>query len=98
MQNPKNQLISSGQRLVRHSLIHEKQIMDEIVLLHPSTGNYYVLNQTGTAVWTYCTEGRKWEEILDYVSRKYQIEKTMIAEEIGSYLLELVEAEILELL
>ncbi len=97
MQDPKNRFITGGQRLVRSSLIHEKQIMDEIVLLHRSTGNYYALNPTGTAVWKYCTEGRKWEEILDFVSREYQIEKTALEEEIASYLSELVQEGILEI-
>jgi len=86
----------SGKKLIRCSLVHERQIMDEIVLLHRSTGNYYSLNDTGAAIWKYCAQGRRWEEILDFVSREYQMEKTTLDEEIGFYLQELVREGIFE--
>jgi len=71
--------------------------MDEIVLLHRSTGNYYTLNQTGAAIWKYCAQGKRWDEILDFVSHEYQMEKTMLEEEIDSYLRELVREGIFEI-
>ena len=70
--------------------------MDEIVLLHRSTGNYYTLNQTGAAIWNHCKEGKKAEEILDFISREYRMEKRMLEEEIGFYLQELVREGIFE--
>ena len=71
--------------------------MDEIVLLHRSTGNYYTLNQTGAAIWKYYAQGKRWDEILDFVSHEYQMEKTMLEEEIDSYLRELVREGIFEI-
>ena len=91
-------VVASGKKLAHGLLIHEKQIMDEMVLLHRSTGNYYSLNQTGIAIWQYCAESRQWEEILDFVSCEYQIEKILLEEEISSYLEELVQEGILEVL
>lgn len=71
--------------------------MDEVVLVHRSTGKYYSLNPTGTAIWQYCEKSRNWPEILDFVSHEYQIEKIMLEEEIGNYLEELIQERILEI-
>ncbi len=90
-------VVASDKKLVRCPLVHEKQIMDEIVLLHRSTGNYYALNQTGTAIWKYCDQARDSEEILDFISHEYQMEKKMLEEEIGCYLQELVQEGIFEI-
>ncbi len=98
MENFQKNFITSGKKLARCSLVHEKQIMDEILLLHRSTGNYYSLNNTGTAIWKYCEQSRNWEDILDFVCREYQIEKAKFKEEISSYLLELIQEGILEVL
>lgn len=96
MEHSQKSFITSDKQLSRSLLIHEKQIMDEIVLLHRSTGNYYSLNQTGTAIWRYCSENRRLDEIIDFVSHEYQIEKNTLGEEIGSYLQELIQEGILE--
>ncbi|GEM_PF-1789379 len=96
MENFQKSFITSGKRLARCPLVHEKQIMDEIALLHRSTGNYYTLNSTGAAIWKYCDQARSLEEILDFLSREYQTEKTTLEEEIGFYLQELVREGIFE--
>ena len=92
----KDFITSSGKKLVRCSLVHEKQIMDELVLLNRSTGTYYTLNDTGAAIWKYCAQGRRWDEILDFVSHEYQMEKKILEEEIYSYLQTLVQEGIFE--
>ncbi len=90
--------ITSDQKLVRCSSVHEKKIMDEIALLHCSTGHYYTLNPTGAAIWEYCGEGRSLQQILNFVRHEYQIENKILEEEIGCYLQELVQEGILEIL
>ncbi len=90
-------VVASDKKLIRCSLVHEKQIMDEIVLLHRSTGNYYALNQTGTIIWNYCKEGKKVEEILDFISGEYPVEKKEIEKDIRLYIQELLQEGILEI-
>ena len=97
MENFRKNFITSGQKLVRCPLVHEKKIIDEIVLLHRSTGNYYTLNDTGAAIWKYCEQGRRWDEILDFVSHEYRMEKTTLEEDIGFYLQTLVREGIFEI-
>ncbi len=97
MDNFQKNFITSDKKLVRCPLVHEKQIVDEIVLLHRSTGNYYALNQTGTAIWNYCKEGKKIEEILDFISDEYQTEKKEFEKDIHLYIQELLQEGILEI-
>ena len=96
MENFEHFFTSNNRKLVHSSLVSEKKIMDETVLLHCSTGNYYSLNPTGTAIWNYCSESKRWDEILDFVRQQFQIEKIILEEDISSYIKELIREGIFE--
>ncbi len=98
MKKPREKIITNDRRLIRCSLVLEKKIMGDLVLLHQPTGNYYMLNSTGAAVWNYCCESRPWKEILDFVACEFQAEEELgFQDDINVYLEELLQAGLLEI-
>ncbi len=98
MKNPKEKIIANDRRLIRCPLFLEKKIMGDLVLLHQPTGNYYMLNSTGAAIWNYCCESRQWQEVLDFVACEFQTEEEPgFQDDINIYLEELLQEGLLEI-
>lgn len=98
MENSKEKISVPARQIIRSSLALEKKIMGDLILLHQPTGNYYMLNSTGAAIWNYCCESRQWEEVLDFVACTFQAEEEPdLQDDINAYLEELLQAGLLEI-
>ena len=90
-------IASSQTKLKRSPRVSSRQVIDEIMILHHPTGNYFTLNPTGTAIWNYCTEARCFQEILDFICAEYGVEKQATEDELTIYVDELVREGLVEI-
>lgn len=88
--------LKETQKLKRSPSVAAKHIEDESVLLHLETGNYYTLNSTAQAIWSYCGEPRSFLEIIDFITSEYQISKQTADQELRLHIQELLKERILE--
>jgi hypothetical protein len=59
---------------------------NELVLLHTETGHYYTLNQTGRAIWEYCSAPKTLEEIVAYVQKIFEGSADTSEKDLQNYL------------
>ncbi len=73
-----------------------KDILDDAVLLHETTGAYYSLNGTGAMIWRSCARKVSFQEILNRVAANYDASGEHLEQDVSGYLEELVKASLLK--
>jgi len=66
------------------------QVIDQLVLdnniaFHPMMGNSYKLNQTGKEILELLKEHKSKDEIVDILSKKYDIDKSEVFIDVGDF-------------
>tara|TARA_A100001388_G_scaffold159362_1_gene118851 strand:+ start:7230 stop:7553 length:324 start_codon:yes stop_codon:yes gene_type:complete len=77
--NP-NQVFKSNE-LCAHTSVGDKSI-----ILNIKNGQYYELNSTSSIIWKLVNEGRSVEDIIRFISDKYNIENKVIAKSVEKFL------------
>jgi hypothetical protein len=54
---------------------------DGAVVLNLRTKRYYSLNETGTRIWQLLVDGRAEAEIVDEITREYEVDPSMARDE-----------------
>ncbi len=63
-----------------------KHILDEMVILQHSTGDYWSLNATGTAIWKFCKEPKTENEIIRFISDEFKVDPQSIQKNISDHI------------
>lgn len=69
---------------------------NELVLLNTQTGNYYTLNETGRAIWEYCSAPKTREEIAGHLRGRFEASAAAAPRELEDYLALLCAEKLLE--
>ncbi|GEM_PF-5568525 len=73
-----------------------KHILDEMVILQHSTGNYWSLNATAAAILKFCKEPKSESEIMEFVSKEFEVGSRLIKEDVFNYVKMLLDNKLLE--
>lgn len=66
--------------------VASEQFDDEIILINLPRGNYYSLRHTAFALWGQLISGADANNLVDYVSKTYQLGKTDATQDVGAFL------------
>lgn len=86
----------SNSRWIANKDVTSSEIGDELALLHPATGQYFTLNQTGSIVWGLLEKPRSAQEITLAVAEKYGIAASECQDDIGEIIAQLGDAELIQ--
>lgn len=68
----------------------------ELILLNTKTGNYYTLNETGRAIWEYCSAPKTLQEITVFIREKFEDQAPAAEADLESYLFLLCAEKLLD--
>jgi hypothetical protein len=60
-----------------------RQVGDEVVLLHLTSGNYYGLDPVGARAWHFLVEGLTPAEVCDRLLQEYEVPRQQLEEDIS---------------
>lgn len=73
------------------------EIDGEIAMLCVKKGEYLNFNEVASDIWGHLNDPKKYQEILKYLSSKYQVSKEQCEKNTKSYLLELFEYGLIDI-
>lgn len=88
--------ISEDTTLVAASSVVSTDLEGEAVLLDPTAGEYYGLNEVGTHIWTLLQEPMTFGEIVDALLDEYEVDRNQCEEEVRDLLDQMMEKSLLE--
>ena len=71
---------------------------DEIILLNMETDHYLRLNKTGSAIWNKIDEQKTFIDIIDEISKEFEINRILAEENIKDFFKMLSEYQLIEIL
>jgi hypothetical protein len=89
-------LFHAGTRIKRRQSVLSRVLADETVLLDPDRGTYFVLNETGTAVWAQAEAEIPLEAIHQALLELYEVAPERLWEDIVSIVSELHEHNLID--
>ncbi len=78
-----------------HDRVVTQEVEDTVVLLDPTSGEYFSLSDTGRRVWQLCDGTRAASEICEALAREYDAPLPVIQEDVLQLLSELMDARLL---
>ena len=63
-----------------------KQTGEELVVLHPKSGNYYTLNALGNDIWQFCSDFKSEAEIIRFVAERHELSLENATKDVAPYL------------
>lgn len=73
-----------------------KNVKNEAVVIHFTSGNYYVLDPVSAFVWETVTKGpHSFSEIMDALAEEFEIEKSEITPDIRNFCKYMLEEKLL---
>lgn len=83
-------------RYIRNSDLFFNKIDDEIILMHPKTGDYFVFNPVASHIWELLAEPRSIQNIIQQLVRSYEVEPSLCESETRQYLQDLYEKSFIQ--
>ena len=74
-----------------------RKLRDELVLMHLDTGAYYSLNETGVIIWQGIVDERPHEDIVNDMSKMFDVDRETIARDFERVVNELSDQGLVEL-
>lgn len=91
-----NKNLDSKVRYVRNASLFFNKIDDEIILMHPSTGNYFVFNMVASHIWELLSEPRTMDEVIHNLLKAYDVEPSLCESETRQYFQDLYEKSFIQ--
>jgi len=86
----------SNQKFSPASDVAFKNVKNEAVVIHFTSGNYYVLDPVSVFVWETVTKGpHSFSEILDALADEFEVEKSEITPDIRNFCKYMLEENLL---
>lgn len=73
----------------RSDLVVARRAGETVILLDPSSGEYFTLDDVGGRVWELCDGSRTVSEIVDAIAREYDAPRERIQGDVSELLAEL---------
>jgi len=78
------------------SVVQAEMAPEQAALLHLGTGQYHVLNEVGTHIWTLLQLPRAPDELCTALCSEYDVDPQRCADEVATYLNVLHAAQLIE--
>ena len=79
----------------RHPAVEASPLNDEMMLFHPSTGKFCLLNNTSTAIWSQLDESRSAVQLTAALSERFaDVSEDQVRRDVESALQEMLSLEI----
>lgn len=88
--------MNAGTMYRRSADVVAARVDDELVMLNLQAGNYYGIRGVGTLLWELLTEPRSMDELVHAVIAGYDISREQCTADVGTFVDELLELELLE--
>lgn len=79
----------------KNPAIISKIIDDEQILLNTETGDYYGLNELGSAIWELINENNDLQSMVQTLLEDYDVEESVLKDDIETFLRALIERNII---
>ncbi|NTW32670.1 MAG: PqqD family protein [Bacteroidetes bacterium] len=79
----------------KDSQIMASELSDELVMMDMENGNYISLNKTGRIIWEQIEKPIQVKELLQYLIKKYNVEKQQCSNDTLNYLEKINEQNLL---
>ena len=85
----------SSRAFRRHPAVEASPLNDEMMLFHPSTGKFCLLNNTSTAIWSQLDESRSAVQLTAALSEQFaDVSEDQVRRDVESALQEMLSLEI----
>jgi hypothetical protein len=85
----------SSRTFRRHPAVEASPLNDEMMLFHPSTGKFCLLNNTSTAIWSQLDESRSAVQLTAALSERFaDVSEDQVRRDVESALQEMLSLEI----
>jgi len=85
----------SSRTFRRHPAVEASPLNDEMMLFHPSTGKFCLLNNTSTAIWSQLDEFRSAVQLTAALSERFaDVSEDQVRRDVESALQEMLSLEI----
>ena len=85
----------SSRTFRRHPAVEASPLNDEMMLFHPSTGKFCLLNNTSTAIWSQLDESRSAVQLTAALSERFaDVSEDRVRRDVESALQEMLSLEI----
>lgn len=85
-------------KYVRKQNVTFSTIDDEVVLIHPESGNYFSFNKVGSYIWMCLENPISIEELEQRLMLKYSVSEAQCKKEVKEFLEELSEKKLIDVL
>ncbi len=86
---------SKNKKFSRNLEIIDSQIDDEVVMMDVEQGTYYGLNNIGSAIWEALEQPKSIDELVDKLTKKYDISAEECEADIMPFIEKMVKAKTL---
>lgn len=91
-----NENVDDKVRYVRNADLFFNKIDDEIILMHPDTGNYFVFNAVASHIWELLSEPRSIQDVTQELLVAYEVEPSLCESETRQYFQDLHEKSFIQ--
>lgn len=68
------------------SNVFSRTVVDEEVLLDPNSGNYFGMNDVGTAIWTQLQTGKSVDQIVAQLVTEFEVTPDLARADVTNYM------------
>lgn len=85
-----------GKMIVRNNTIETAEMGEEVGMLDVETGNYYILNEIGTDIWSLLENPVAFEQLIDKLRLIYDVDYDTCEIESLAFIKEMVENKLIQ--
>lgn len=85
-----------GKMIVRNNNIETAEMGEEVGMLDVETGNYYILNEIGTDIWSLIEKPVAFEQLIDKLRMIYDVDYETCEVESLEFIKEMIENKLIQ--
>lgn len=85
-----------GKMIVRNNNIETAEMGEEVGMLDVETGNYYILNEIGTDIWSLIEKPVAFEQLIDKLRMIYDVDYETCEVESLEFIGEMIENKLIQ--
>lgn len=87
-----------GKMIVRNNNIETAEMGEEVGMLDVETGNYYILNEIGTDIWSLIEKPVAFEQLIDKLRMIYDVDYETCEIESLEFIKEMIENKLIQVM
>ena len=88
----------NGKMIVRNNNIETAEMGEEVGMLDVETGNYYILNEIGTDIWTFLETPMTFEQLIEKLRLVYDVSYETCEVESLEFIKEMIENKLIQVM